>query len=668
MNEKLRIRNSLSKTLTIKLAALIIVALLSAGIGSYIIVSGIVHDQLAVYNTSISSVMLDSITITAAESNAPVDERFVAEVNFLGKYFCEKGFADFIYSYIVCPDKKHIILLDVAERENLGFIEQTAEEFVLEEIEYEPNELELELWEGKKTNIVLENHFLDRTTESVCAKDDNFGNRIVIGTGLSYREIDYAVRTNIIPFIVIILVIFIFLTLFMYFVIRRRVLLPAKKISSSMTDFIRDGKRSGEKLDESGSDEFALIASSFNKMNDEIDTYLENIKNLSTAQERQHAELDIASRIQQDLLSPNEFHTDDCEIFAMMRAARNVGGDLYDYYMLDDGRVYFVIADVSGKGIAASLYMAVTLMVMRQTAISGKNPADILKETNNILSTKNENLFFTTAFVGIYNPENRVLIYSNAGHNPTYILRDKPEVLSGAKNIVLGLYKDEPYTEDKIILEAGDILFMYTDGVTDAINGKKEFFGDGRLKETLDKFRPSHEENIVRFVSRTLKDFAGDAEQHDDITMLSLTMKQHTELELAPEKKEFSKIKQVILDSRLEHSLKLSLCVAAEEIYINICSYAFESQAPENEKRITFTFEHSDRIFMRFEDNGSEYDPTKSVDFGIDYNLDEQLGGLGKIIAFTIADSVNYEYTGNKNILTITKYLLEDKNDNNTDK
>lgn len=128
-------------------------------------------------------------------------------------------------------------------------------------------------------------------------------------------------------------------------------------------------------------------------------------------------------------------------------------------------------------------------------------------------------------------------------------------------------------------------------------------------------------------------------------------------IDLAPEINAFGQIRQVILDSQLPRSLQLSLCVAAEEIYLNICSYAFKGVIGEEEPRIRFIFEYSDRVIMRFEDNGMPYDPTIQVDYDIDYDPDNQLGGLGKIIAFTIADDVRYEYRNNQNVLTLVKLM-----------
>lgn len=659
MKENKKSKQSLTKSLTFKLALLLVAALLILTICAYFVVTSIVYTQTLSYNKTLADNFLDAICAYASDDKAPVDENYTETITDICELLCKRNYAAFAFSYVVDKDMNHIKVLGVCEKENVGLLDMLPENIIGKELEYPPNEDELELWENKRDYVHYMDEFIDGAVVTACIKQDDFGNGIVVGIGVSTDEMDKDIANDFNPILVVILGTFIILTLSIYFIIRKSVLVPAKKISDFMTAYIKDGTRSKEKLDERSSYEFSIISSSFNQMTENIDQYLEDIKELNDAQASQKAELDIASRIQQGFLAPETFYAKNCEIFAKMTPARNVGGDLYDHFVLDDGRILLTIADVSGKGIAAALYMVVSLVVMRQLALDGDSPADILRETNNIISLKNKQLLFITAFIGIYDPETGEFTYSNAGHLPPYLMRNKPEILSGAQNIVLGLYENEEYKEDKIKLDPGDIIFLYTDGVTEAVNDRKEFFGEKRLKETLDNFRPSHEENIVEYVDRAVSGFVKDAESHDDITMLSCTMKQRTVLDLPPDKKEFDRIKQVILESKLPRQLQLSLCVAAEEIYINICSYAFEGKSPEDEKNIKFTFEHSDRMLMRFEDNGMEYDPTEGVQLDADYDPDNQLGGLGKIIAFTIADKVSYEYIDGKNVLTIIKYLME---------
>ena len=657
MKKRLTIGHSLTKTLTIKLAALLIGVLVVIAVGSYHLVLRIVKEETFSYNTTLADCFLDSLVRSASEDGRPIDGYYSDTIAELGEAMCRKNYAAFIETVSVCPDKKHVRILGISGVPS--FEEMISPELIGTEAEHDPSPEELELWNLERTSLSYDDFIVKRVAVSSCAREDGFGNVIVATVGVSYDQIVTSSINDYKMLLLTIVTAFLVLTMCIYLIIRASVLVPATRISDFMAAFIKDGKRSHEKLDESGSDEFALIAASFNRMNDDIDQYLENIRLLSSATERQNTELDIASKIQQGFLAPTEYFAQNCEIHAMMTPARNVGGDLYDYMTLDDGRVLIIIADVSGKGIAASMYMAILLVVMHQTASTGAGPAEILKETNDIFSRRNKDNYFATAFVGIYDPQSREFTYAGAGHLPPYLLSDTSEPLTVENNLVLGLYEGETYEENTIRLAYGDTVFLYTDGVTEAVDGSRRFFGDERLKKVLDDYRASHEENVVDYVRRALADFTDGTERFDDVTMLSVTVKHRTELELAPDRSEFSRIKQLILDSELPRSLQLNLCVAAEEIFINICSYAFEGRLSDTKNTIRFLFEHSDRIFMRFEDNGIAYDPTAEVGYDVDYDPDEQLGGLGKIIAFTIADKVSYEYIDSKNVLTITKYLRE---------
>ena len=202
-------------------------------------------------------------------------------------------------------------------------------------------------------------------------------------------------------------------------------------------------------------------------------------------------------------------------------------------------------------------------------------------------------------------------------------------------------------------------MFLYTDGVDEATDPENRFYGTERLEQTLLDAKAAHEEDFVRYVYDSLTVFSAGADQHDDITLMTLTVKDSQDLKLDVDLREFSKIREKILACDLPRQLKLDLCVAAEEIFVNICSYAFKDGIPAGEK-IQFNLEQSDRIRMRFSDRGVPYDPRENVISADDYDPDLQIGGLGKLIAFTVADSVDYEYTEEHNILTVTKYIKEE--------
>ena len=321
------------------------------------------------------------------------------------------------------------------------------------------------------------------------------------------------------------------------------------------------------------------------------------------------------------------------------------------------GHSMIVIADVSGKGLAASIFMAMTLALIRQCARFGLSPAKIMEETNESLVPRNERMLFVTAFIGLYNKETGLFTYSNAGHNLPYVLGRELVALDGGKGSMLGIFENEKYEECSVKLNMGDIIFLYTDGVTEAINANKEFYGTKKLEKTLMDYYTVGDNNIVEYVYNSIKDFSKGEPQYDDINMLALTTKKCVELRLNPEISEFSKIKQVILDTDLDHELQINLCVIAEEYFTNICNHAF-CDDNTTQKEAVFYFEQSYKAELKFIDNGIQYDPTENVmQSADDYDFDIQLGGLGKFIASSIADDVNYEYRDNCNVFTVKKYF-----------
>lgn len=657
--------NTLAKKLTIKLALIIISVVLIVLISAYYVVVNIVIRELMDSANIVANTVTDLIATDSFVNNKKVDIDDREKISIYNRYICDFFRFDYVYTYVVKDNGTKILLLDFYQKEGNNFEGKFSEELVGEEVDYKPTEEDLKMWYEDLQNEEPYHIDYKESKEALALEKDISGAQIVTAVGISLKGIYDEAARNFNPLVMCLIVVFVIMSLIIYFIIYRSVYSPAKRISESMRTFINNDFKNTNKLDESGNDEFSMIASSFNKMTDEIDKYLNNISRLTSIQERSKAEIDIASKIQQGLLAPNSYHFEIGDIHAMMAPAKNIGGDLYDYMELDDGRIVLTIADVSGKGTAASLFMAITLALIRVLAKTGNSPAKILENTNNIISARNPSLLFVTTFIGIYDPKNSNLVYCNAGHNIPFVLRNKVEPLSGDRNVVVGLYGGEIYNEETITLNENDIIFMYTDGVTEAINVNKEFFGEKRLEDTLQTFQNSKKDNLVEYVYKKLQEFVGDAEQNDDITMLSFIVKGKEDIELSPKESEFNKIKQIIMNSDLPKETKLSLCVAAEEIFLNICSYAFEGKTDLSKCEIGFSFENSDKIIMRFTDNGIPYDPTKDVSYDIDYDVDNQIGGLGKLIAFTIADSVLYENIDGQNVLTITKYTKEKMHENN---
>ena len=246
---------------------------------------------------------------------------------------------------------------------------------------------------------------------------------------------------------------------------------------------------------------------------------LESIKN----------DLAIAGEIQQTIL-PRSFPpfpelTEVVDIYASMTPAKDVGGDFYDFFQIDDERIGLVIADVSGKGVPASLFMAVSRTLLRATALRGVSSAECLTYANKLLCKESLDSMFVTVFYGIYHYKTGMMDYPNAGHNPPYLLRGgrTVECLPVASNFVVGVFDDIEFESNTLTFGIGDTLLLYTDGVTEAFNDKREQFSESNLQDILASMHESSSaKEVVTSVLQSVKTFSGDYPQSDDITLLSL--------------------------------------------------------------------------------------------------------------------------------------------------
>lgn len=237
------------------------------------------------------------------------------------------------------------------------------------------------------------------------------------------------------------------------------------------------------------------------------------------------SDLAVAGEIQKAIL-PCRFppfpEIRNLDIYAFMTPAKEIGGDFYDFFRLDEDRVGLVIADVSGKGVPAALFMAVSNTLLRSIALTKESSNACLDELNRLICRVNVNSMFVTVFYGILNHRTGELDYTNGGHNPSYILRENGELerLGKHPNLVVGGFEDFSYKSEVAQLNPGDTLFLYTDGITEAFNANNEAFGDERLKDSLVELYHDDARTIVEGVYADLEDFIGETTQSDDITML----------------------------------------------------------------------------------------------------------------------------------------------------
>ena len=268
-----------------------------------------------------------------------------------------------------------------------------------------------------------------------------------------------------------------------------------------------------------------------------IDKAVEQINYIRSAQ-KEHAQLvdiqsdlSVAREIQQAIL-PRNFglkmdDADKVDVFASMLAAKDVGGDFYDFFPIDDHRIGFTIADVSGKGVPAAIFMAVSRTLIKATALQEDRTDECMKTVNDILCEESVGSMFVTVFYGIYDLQTGHVAFTNAGHNPPYILKADGEVqvLQSTPNLVLGAVEGMSFTSEWLDLNPGDALVLYTDGVTEAENKEHAQFGESRLEAALAESKGASSKQIVSNINAKVKEFVDGAPQSDDITQLVIRRK-----------------------------------------------------------------------------------------------------------------------------------------------
>ena len=374
--------------------------------------------------------------------------------------------------------------------------------------------------------------------------------------------------------------------------------------------------------------------------------------------EKIKSELDVASRIQNSVL-PKE----SCEyVYGIMDAAKEVGGDFFDYFYIDDSHLALVIGDVSGKGIPASLYMMKTETLIQSLTKTFKNDTALIMERCNVaLCTNNDANMFVTCWLGIINLSSGELKYTNAGHNKAIlILNGKAEYTTEKSGIILGAFNSAKYEEKTVKLNKGDKILLYTDGVTESHNSNDELFGDDRLLEYVNNNIKAPKEFVLG-LRQNLKEFASCTEQFDDITIM---MYDHDFDAIMSESRIFkADVKE--LDNLFEYSSKLlnqldfssrdviMINTALEEIFVNVAHYAYD-----NEGTVEITLSRvANKVTFVFKDNGKPFNPLERKDPNITASSDErEIGGLGIYMVKKIMDEVHYEYTNSQNVLTLIKY------------
>ena len=393
--------------------------------------------------------------------------------------------------------------------------------------------------------------------------------------------------------------------------------------------------------------------------------------------ERINADLDLAAVIQTNIM-PNHFppfpDRSEFSIYASMHPARVVGGDFYDFYLLDSDRLVLVVADVSGKGIPAALFMMTARSILKSAMVKYENPAEALAEANRQLAEENEERMFVTTWIGILELDSGKLITANAGHEKMLLYRNGTWEYSDEKpGAALGLFPqvDKPgynsplYSNFEVSLSEGDMLFQCTDGVTECVNGEKKFFGRERLLETLGQFSGADPETLVDGVNGRLDQFRDREDQFDDITVLSLQyrgalrktdgllsgensvegiMDKRDWMIVVPEHAAFTQIRDRIREICPALSEAKSCILVCDEIFHNIVQYA-------EADRIWFFCENREtELEIGFMDNGNLFDAASVMIREKEFE-DLSSGGMGITVIRTLTKNLRYERIGDRNLL-----------------
>ncbi|MBR5871100.1 MAG: SpoIIE family protein phosphatase [Clostridia bacterium] len=408
----------------------------------------------------------------------------------------------------------------------------------------------------------------------------------------------------------------------------------------------------------------------FSSLSDDINSTVSTLKRyIAEAAARIDKELEYAKQIQLSALPTNFPEGEEYNIYAQMIAAKEVGGDFYDFYKLNDTTVAFLAADVSGKGIPAAMFMMTAKTIIKSLAESGMPVNEIFTRANEKLCENNEAGMFVTAWMGILDITTGNMQFANAGHNPPLLKRANGDFayLKTRAGFVLAGMEGVRYRVGELTLSSGDRLFLYTDGVPEATNAENTLYGEDRLLAFMNQNAAVDAVTLLPALKANIDEFVGDAPQFDDITMLMFDYKPNEgganmTYQTFPAKVESLSDVLGFVDRTLESyacpmKIQTAICVAIEEVFVNVAHYAYGDGEGDMTLAIGFD-ETNGTLTFRMTDNGVPFDPLQKPDPDITLSAEErEIGGLGIFIAKKTMNSITYAYENGKNILTMMKKI-----------
>ncbi|MBQ6088982.1 MAG: SpoIIE family protein phosphatase [Firmicutes bacterium] len=472
--------------------------------------------------------------------------------------------------------------------------------------------------------------------------------------------------------------------------IRKNMVEPINMIAEAAEAYVKD-KKDGGTLSENHfkglgidtGDEIENLYFTLSDMEKDLNAYEEDLTKAIQEQQRIGTELDLAKRIQEDML-PTIFppfpERKDFDVYASMIPAKEVGGDFYDYFLIDDDHLCIIMADVSGKGVPAALFMMASKILLKTTAMAIPEPGKILARVNNQICSNNSLEMFVTAWLGILELSTGKLTAANAGHEYPIIRQHggRYELYRDRHGFVMGGMEGMEYKEYEVLLKPGSEVFLYTDGVTEATSEKNEQFGTKRLLESLNSGLAPELKGVLERVNDAVDVFVGDAPQFDDITMLCLYYAGADATDSSEEQREERYMKEMTLEATvgnipivtdfinteleaLECPMKaqMQIDIAVDELFGNIAHYAYDPLTGPATVRVEVDDDPM-AVIITFIDHGKPYDPLAVKEPDITLNAeDREVGGLGVFLVKKTMDEITYEYKNGQNILKIRKNMQE---------
>jgi len=396
-------------------------------------------------------------------------------------------------------------------------------------------------------------------------------------------------------------------------------------------------------------------------------------RQLAIANKRMGDELSIGHQIQMSMIPltfPRFPEHKDLDVWAYIRPAREVGGDFYDFFMIDERYFAFVIADVSGKGVPAALLMAVAKTLLKSRSQDTRSTENIISATNNELSENNDECMFITAFFGIIDTKTGEMTYTNAGHNPPYLVKTDGSMvaLDQLHGPMVGVMPGAPYGQSEITLDIDDKIILYTDGITEAFDASRNEYGEGRLENFIQRSTKLGTKQIVETLVQDVDEFVGDEEQSDDITVFCLRYvawdvrdaRGTVELRLVNELKEIDRclaaLEEICTRFRLPAEIQNAFSIVLDDLLNNVISYAYREEGEHIIDVVLST--DGQRFIVSVADEGVEFDPFMSQAPDTEATIEErQIGGLGIHLIRSLMDDQFYRRDGNKNVTTLMKRI-----------